>query len=149
MGYGVEIRHPTLPDVREPISSFAGCPGNMYYAVYELTGLRLCDMPCEHASDQIVEALQKVIAELDKGNDGMFNDQYACDADLKWSQGRETREEYSKWGPALESSLARGFKLPFNNYPSFCGWTLRERIRETAVRFMLYYLAGYKITYTW
>lgn len=134
----------TKPDVRERIASFSCCPGNMYYCVKELCGMFLHEMT--HKELQI-GALVGVIAELDKGNDGKFNDQYCVDADEKWSKGKETKKDWLEWSDII--SRRPDLKLGFHDYTSFCGHTIRARCREDAVRFYLYYKAGYDVIFKW
>lgn len=123
-----------MPDVQEPIISFSKCPGNMYMCVLEMKERQLREMD----RDEAISALCDVIAEVDKGNDGRFSDAYAVDADMKWSEGRETRADFDRIGQHL-----------YKTYERFCGELLRDRIRTTSVRFLLYYKAGYDIKYEW
>lgn len=135
MSWSVRIKAPPgLPDVEERISSFCHCPGNMYMCVSELKKKQLREMDATEA----IGALKEVIYEIDKGNAGMFDDKYAVEADEKWSKGEETKESWE---------LMRKFSVI--SYSEHCGRELRERCRETAVRFLLYYIAGYSIEYEW
>ena len=136
MGWSVQVV-PTeaLPDVDEPISSFCWCPGNMYMCVKELTGTQLNHMTREQA----IVALLRVIVELDKGNEGMFSDAYAVDADMKWSNGVESRKEWEKWACIQH--------FPYADYTTCTGHEMRTRCRDAALRFFLYYKAGYEVRY--
>jgi hypothetical protein len=139
MGWSVEITGDNLPDLQERISSVCACPGNFYYCVMEMAGKQLRQMD----KDEAIWALQNLIAELDKGNFGYFNDKWAVHSDSQWSDGRETLAEYAKWEHITDHPF------PFDDYTSFCGWHTRDRIREDALRFFLYYKAGYNINYEW
>lgn len=140
MSYDITITPPLLmPDVQEPVVSFANCPGNMMIAVKDLTGFHIKDMD----SNQAINALVNIIDEIDKGDVGRFNNSYAVLADKLWSDGVETTKEWDKikhFAHTLPS-------LPYHTYEEFCGYTMRSRIRETSIRFLLYYKAGYLITY--
>jgi len=131
---------PSMPDVQEPICSFSSCPGNMYVAILEMKGKQLREMD----SNEAIEALKDLVVEVEKGNEGRFNDSYAVDADRKWSEGKETTKEWEKIQPYIHRA-----KWPFTNYEEFCGYELRRRVRETTVRFLLYYKSGYEISYHW
>lgn len=144
MGYYVEVKHESYPDVKEPVATYSVCKGNILSAIEELTGVHLSKAGPNTAS----ASLASLIAELDKGNTGMFNDAYAADADLKWSKGKESAEEYARWATALEHALGKGTPMPFTDYQTFCGWRMRDRLRDDAVRFFLYYKAGYQVTFT-
>lgn len=144
MSWGINIKSDTLPDPQECISSVCDCPGNFYTAVREMKGQQLRQMETADA----INALTDLITEIDKGNSGLFSNEWCKDSDEKWSKGRETREEYAKWTAVFLNRQVPAH-LPFNDYTSFCGYTVRERIREGAVRFFLYYKAGYQITYEW
>ena len=141
MGWSVDIQPPAgMPDVQEPVISFSSCPGNMYVAVRDMKEKQLREM----TQDEAIESLIDVINEVDKGNEGRFNNDYAVASDKQWSEGRETMEEWKK----VEHYIHRA-SFPYKTYEEFCGHKMRERIRETSVRFLLYYKAGYQITYTW
>jgi hypothetical protein len=142
MGWSIDIKSNVLPDPKEPIFSVCSCPGNFYYSVMEMTGKQLRHMKKKEA----IIALHDLILEIDKGNAGRFTDDWAVDADQKWSEGKETREEFEKW---IEILKRQEVVLPFNDYKSFCGEHTRDRVRESAMRFFLYYKAGYEITYDW
>lgn len=140
-----------LPDVDEPISSFSNCPGNIYTAVMRLhDGKQLKDMSREECQ----EALIKVFDECDKNEDGIFNSEYAVNADLQWSNGHETKRMYTEWARVFRSFEDRhgdNFKLniPFQDYASFCGHDLRSRLRVDGMRFFLYYKSGYNVHFEW
>lgn len=61
-------------------------------------------------------------------------------ADKIWSNSRETTKDWE---------LFKQYHPDTFTYDEYCGKTIRERIYSDAVRFMLYYVAGYKITYSW
>jgi hypothetical protein len=142
MGWSINIKSDVLPDPKERISSCCSCPGNFYYSVMEMTGKQLRNMKKKEA----IEALHDLILEVDKGNAGMFTDEWAVDADQKWSKGEETRKEYEKFEGWVNNPK---IILPFTDYTSFCGSHARDNVRESALRFFLYYKAGYEITYKW
>lgn len=91
-----------------------------------------------------MEALAALIAELEKGNDGNFSDDWAVQADQSWSGGRESRES---WGD-MEWHKD---KLPesMNTYEKWTGHWKRNQLRDDAQRFYLYYLAGCKVELEW
>lgn len=124
-----------LPEVSERYASFCQCPGNMYYSIIEMKDKQLRDMD----RDECISSLIDLIAELSKGEEGRFTNKWAVEADEHWSQGRETRAEWVRLPPQLRT----------NSYEEYTGQSTRERIREDAIRFLLYYKAGYDIEYTW
>jgi hypothetical protein len=141
MSWDIEITAPEgYPDVQEPIQGFSKCSGNLYMGVLEMKEKQLRYMEPKEA----ITALIDLINELDKGNDGRFSDTYAVEADQRWSEGKESRREWEKYEPYLQTH-----NLPFKTYEQFCSITMRGHIRESAVRFLLYYTAGYKIEYEW
>jgi hypothetical protein len=142
MGWSIDIKSGVLPDPQERISSCCSCPGNFYYSVMEMTGKQLRHMTREEA----IDALHRLIIELDKGDAGHFNNAWAVAADESWSKGRETREEYAKFEYMVNNSK---IILPFNDYVTFCGHHSRDSVRGSALRFFLYYKAGYEIAYEW
>jgi len=138
MSWSVTVTSPTLPDVQEPIFSFSSCPGNICSSVIEMKGKHLSDMSRKEA----IKALKDLIKELDKENDGIFTDSYAVDSDKQWSDGKETTTDWLKFEPYID-------KMPFKTYEQYCGYSFRERVRITAVRFFLYYTAGYEVNFKW
>lgn len=139
MSWDVTITPPEgFPEVNETVCSFSMCPGNMYMSVREMNKKDLKDMSRQEA----IDALKDLIAEIDKNNDGLFSDAYAVAADLKWSEGKQSRKEWERYAPYRDS-------MPFKTYEDCCGYMLRKHIREDAVRFFLYYASGYKIEYEW
>lgn len=139
MGWSVEVIVPEgFPKIDEPIVSFSHCPGNTYMAVSEMQGKQLRTMDAAEA----INALKELIAEVDKGDQGRFNNTYAVVSDVQWSKGRETEKNWDRLKNCIQH-------MPFKTYEEYCGYELRTRIRETAVRFFLYYAAGYKIEYQW
>lgn len=145
MGWAIHIESETLPNPNEPISSVCDCPGNFYTAVRDMKTRQLREMETEEA----LNALSELITELDKNDLGFFSNEWCKNADQAWSQGRETREEYSKWINCFNYRGGIPAHMPFSDYVSFCGYTIRDNIRNPAVRFFLYYKAGYHITYNW
>jgi hypothetical protein len=145
MGWGITIASDALPNPQEPISSVCDCPGNFYTGVKQMKGIQLRHM---EPNDAIL-ALKDLITEIDKGDDGMFCNTWAEESDKLWSQGRETREEYTKWTDVFNFRGGIPAHMPFSDYTSFCGYTVRDRMRTSAMRFYLYYVAGYDITYEW
>jgi len=142
MSWSVTITPPPgFPDVQEPVVSFSSCPGNLYTAVREKCARDLQGMQekCE-----AMDALRAVLEEIDKGNHGLFSDDYAVKADIQWSGGKSTQKVWDQWRFYADQPNS-----PFKTYEGFCGWQLREDLRKDAVRFFLYYAAGYKIDYTW
>lgn len=139
MSWSITVTPPEgFPDVQEAICSFSHCPGNMYVSVMEMTGKQLREMTMPEA----IIALKDLIAEIDKGDEGRFSNAYAVVSDQKWSEGRETMREWTRFSSHLD-------RMPFKTYDEYCGYSLRTRIRETATRFLLYYVAGYQIEYKW
>ena len=137
------IPPPGLPDPQEPISSFANVPGNIMTAPEVIGCARLDDIPAVNtASSAHVQVLTQLIAELDKGNEGKFSDQWCVDTDLRWSSGREMREawhqiaSYMPWTGKYESER------------TYWGCLKRDQLRKDAMRFLLYYLAGYEIRWS-
>jgi hypothetical protein len=133
MSWDITVTPPeSFPDINEPIAGVSKCPGNFYTAVMDLKDKQLREM----TTDEAIAALKEVIIEVDKGNEGFFSDQYSVDADKQWSEGKELGDAWLMYGK-------------FMPYKEFCGKEVRERIREAAVRFLLYYVVGYKIDYIW
>jgi hypothetical protein len=145
MGWSIDITSDTLPDPQETISGVSDCPGNFYTGVTQMKDKQLRHME----ADEAYAALVDLIAELDKGDKGLFSNVWAEEADGFWSKGRETREEYSRWTDIFRGRGGIPAHMPFSDYTSFCGYTIRERMRKDAVRFALYYKAGYTITFEW
>lgn len=73
MSWSPEITHPTLPKINETISSFRNCRGNIVTCVKDLGYPALSKI---EDSNLAMEALSKMIEELDKGDDGVFSDIY-------------------------------------------------------------------------
>jgi hypothetical protein len=137
MGWSITVTPPEgMPDVDEPISGMSSCSGNIYSSLIDLSGKRLKEL----TRDEAIQSLKDMIAECDKEGEGFFTDDYAVKSDIQWSEGRETRKD---WDEVYS-------KHPYyNSYEHYCGSQLRDRLRRTAVRFLLYYVAGYTITYEW
>jgi hypothetical protein len=144
MGWSIKVTGDSLPDPQEIISSVSSADGNFYTAVMKMKDKQLREMD----TDEAVTALMDLIVTLDKGDNGLFSDEWCKEADNKWSRGVETMTEYSKW---IDIFGSRGIppQMPFHDYVSFCGYTTRERMRNDAMRFFLYYKTGYTVTYEW
>jgi len=139
MSWDVTVTAPEgFPDVQELVVAFSMCPGNIYMSVREMKQKDLKNMERQEAMD----ALKDLIAEVDKKNEGLFSDTYAVAADMRWSEGKESRREWERYAPYIDG-------MPFKTYEDYCGYTLRNHLREDAVRFFLYYVSGYKIEYEW
>jgi hypothetical protein len=132
-----------FPDPKESISSFARCPGNIMMATEEIGHERLDRIKYPEESKK---ALIDVIAEIDKGNDGKFNDGWCEEADRRWSDGKEAEESWRTYGSPL---LSWGGPVPWKNKKQYWGVTVRDRLRKEAVRFLLYYTAGYQIEWSY
>lgn len=140
MSIGVHIIPPPgLPDPKEPVSAFARAPGNIMTASEVLGYRSLDDIP-----DPVVArgVLVDVIAELDKGDAGRFSDQWCADADRRWSRELEMRQTWSRIAPCVRPGVEPDYMQSMHTY---WGHITRERLRADAVRFLLYYLAGYEI----
>jgi len=141
MSWDITITPPNnMPQVEEPIVSFSSCPGNMYVAVRDLIKKQLNEMEPSEA----IESLRGVIIELDKGNSGLFSDSYCYEAEKQWHDNTDLFELSKK----NKDLLLRGINT-LDGYKEYCGNSTRQRIRKTSVRFMLYYIAGYNISYSW
>jgi hypothetical protein len=149
MGWGVDIRLPGKfldidldgVDLDERVSSYCSCPGNMYTAIMQMNEeIQLRHMPREKA----IEALAILARELNKENEGIFHNQWCVDADLHWSLGKETKKSWEDFCNVMPISITSKY-----NYHTFTGQETRQRIREDALRFLTYYLAGCEVTFTW
>lgn len=151
MSWSVRVMAPEgMPEANEKIASFCKCPGNMYMCVMEWARIEAEKYPSikiemqlrDMDRKQAISALLEVIRELDKGNRGIFNDDYAVMADEKWSGGEETKTAWKTMRifPSFHNS---------ESYAEYTGRVMRERCREGAMRFFLYYKAGYIIEYIW
>ena len=146
MGYDIDISIPegkSLPNPQERVVSFSSCPGNILSSLPEIGCKQLDELNRQEA----IDALQKMIAEIDKGNEGVYNDSYFVKCDEQWSGGKETGREWNK----VKGLRNRLSYCPdyFQSYEQYTGYMGRNRLRETAFRFFCYYSLGYEITYTW
>ena len=146
MGYDVTVTHKdkTMPDVNEPI---AGCSavegGNVVMAPEKVGFKRLSHL---ESKEECIDALLAVINELDKGDQGVWSNEYCLDIDKRWSEGRESKREWDKI-----SHISDRHDIPsyMKSYEEYTGYCTRKRIREDATRFLLYYKAGYDILLEW
>jgi hypothetical protein len=139
MGWDFDIRHDYLPDPLEKIVSFSSCQGNMLSAIRDKTG----KSPTEWTSEFAITELKELIDELDTNNEGKYSDAWCIEADQKWSQGKESLknwQDYLRFYGSLSKDIT---------YEQYTGTHTRERMRETAFRFLLYYCAGYEIVFNW
>lgn len=144
MSWDIDITGP-LPDPKEPIASICLSEGSLVLVTEKVGFKRLAYIKDR---EEAISALIAVITELDKGNEGIFNDDWCEYCDMQWSNGREMEENWSGWETIL--SRARGeLNLPFKDKKTCWGNHKRTQLRSDAVRFMLYYKSGYDITYTW
>jgi len=142
MSYDITISNLSLPDPQEPVFSFSSCPGNILSSLPEIGCKQLHKLNRQEA----IDALQKMIAEIDKGNDGVYNDSYFVKCDEQWSGGKETGREWS----TVCNLQDRLSDCPnyLKSYEQYTGYTGRDRLRVTAFRFFCYYSLGYEITYS-
>ncbi len=148
MSADIEITPPAgLPDPREPISGMARADGNVMMAT-ETVGFGTLDTLDELNA---AKALIAVIAEIDKADAGVFSDAWWIEADRKWSKGLEMRrylEEYEIVFRHFRDHCAPEDRTGLTDN-HFWGKHRRETLRAEAFRFLMYYLTGYKITWTW
>lgn len=129
-----------MPDPKEPVASISSCEGSLVLLPTKLGMKKLNEL----TTPEKIEALEKIINECDKGNEGVFNNTYAELCDMKWSQGYETATDYEKYKNHLYL-----FKGLFTDLLSFRGYSFRNRTRAMAMRFYLYLKAGYEIDFEW
>lgn len=138
MGAGVDIVAPEgLPDVGCRVSSFAYCEGNILMNVQKVGFDRLDHLNPE---DQI-EALKTLITEIDKGDEGIFDDDFWVECDMKWSKGKE----FTTFADDMENVAAYLNKT----VEQMWGDHRRHQNREDAVLFLLSLLAGYKLVFSY
>lgn len=136
------IPPPGFPDPQEPVSSFARVPGNIMTAPEVLGYRSLDDIPDREVAKAI---LIDVITEIDKDDVGRFSDQWCVDADLRWSGGKEMREAYRQIAPYMRPGIGPSYMQSERAYWGRC---TRDRLRQEAIRFLLYYLAGYEVRWS-
>jgi len=144
MSISIEVIAPV--DINEPIVSMRGygkkC-GNFLYMPVDIDLPPICE---DYGKDGPVfkrsYIIAKVIEEMDKKNEGVFNDRYLNDL-VAWKDFVD--REWAEWEPLINSGRAIG--LGFKNRYEYCGWMLREHFRKDLVRFYTYYKAGFKIRY--
>lgn len=147
MGWSVDVQYPNTnhtlagQPVDEPVASFASCPGNICTAVTEVGFPKLPH--CDDAA-HCEAALGELIIEIDKGNEGVFTDEWAVAADERWSKGQESRESWQGVAHAAD-------QLPdtMSTYEKWTGHWKRQKLRQDAERFYMYYLAGCTVTFEW
>ena len=144
MSWGVDIKFPGKfldLEIEDRVSSYCSCPGNMYTAIMQMNEeIQLRHMPREKA----IEALGLLARECNKEDKGIFNDAWCVDADVHWSQGKETLKEWDDYSRVMPAEIVKRY-----TYESYTGERTRQRIREDALRFLMYYLAGCEVTFTW
>lgn len=142
MGWSVDVEDPWGEvEVRERVSSYAACPGNILSCMEEIDRKNLA-----HARNrqECQKSLKLLIGELKRGNEGRFNDAYAIECDILWSSGAESQRAWKEIEPLTD-------RLPeqWKTYERYTGYMFRERLLEDAERFYLYYRSGYRIRFTW
>lgn len=140
MGICVDVIAPEgFPDVNEPIVSFARCQGNIMMAPQHLGLPRL-----DHCADdkERLETLRIVIADLDKGPKSSFDEEYWEAGDRQWSNGKEWRTLIRKWRD-MDHYLP-GDKTPLERAIE----EKQEELRRHAMRFFLYFQAGYTVEWS-
>jgi len=130
------------PDPKEIVSSMCHCEGNLALAT-ERVGFK--KLPHIDNPKEAQEAILKVIEEIDKENSGVFNDDWCEAADLSWSGGKEMAESWRGW----DELIRRGHKMSFTDEKTCWGMTKRTNLRESAIRFYLYYKSGYEVNFKW
>jgi hypothetical protein len=133
---GWDIIHDTLPDPQERVSAFSSSQGSILRIIYDEFKIS----PTEWTRETAISGLKWLIKNIDLGNDGIFNDAWCVEADMKWSKGRESREAFEPF---------RRLSNPPFAYEEYTGRNKRSSMRETAIRFLLYYIAGYNVKFEW
>jgi len=147
MGYDVTVLYPKSDrllggqEVDEAISGMSSCPGNIAMAPEVLGFKRL---PHIVDRNECIEALGSVILELQKGNDGKFNDAWCLECDQKWSGLRESTQAWQK-AADIAHLLPEGYKT----FEGYTGQNKRQQLLEDAQRFYMYYRAGMKVLMKW
>lgn len=134
MSWDVDITHETLPDPQESIMAFASSKGSILRIIYDQFGIS----PKEWTSEFAITSFKWLIKNIDLGNDGIFNDDWCVDADMQWSKGRESHESYDDLASFIPDT-----------YEQWTGKLKRDDMRKTAIRFLLYYIAGYTVKFEW
>jgi hypothetical protein len=131
MSWDIYITHPELPDPNEPIISIGTGPSAFPGAIKDKTGVD----PKDWQPDFAITELKWFIAECDKRDKGQFNN--------LWCVALKDREADADWDKYCH------FLSRTHSYTTWIGQTIRSRMREAAMRFLLYYVAGYEIKYEW
>ena len=77
--------------------------------------------------------------------------------DKKWITSKKFHEDYKPTGAVKDTNEGAEFeryesilsRFKIDTYQQFCGWWLRQDIKKNAVRFWLYYKAGYEVRLQW
>ena len=134
MGLYINIEHGYMPDPKEKWASFGYSKHALPGLVKHLGYKRLDKLD----RDLAIEALIHLVEELDKGEGGEFNTDYWKDS----SYYKTWLRKYS----TDELSYFRSVYKVSSNEEVFAKHRRRDW-RQTAIRFMLYYQAGYEIEY--
>jgi len=134
MSWSVEITHETLPDPDEPIVSFCSCMGSILRIIYDEFRIS----PTEWTKENAITSLKWLINNIDSGAAERFDDKWCVAADMQWSKGKESHADYD---------TLSGF-IP-DTYEEWTGKNKRANMRQTAIRFLLYYIAGYNVKFEW
>ena len=133
-----------LPPVSERVCSFCDCPGNICTSIKELGFQKL---PHIKSPEEQKNALKAMILELNKGNNGVFNDTYMVRCDELWSNGRESQKQWQEILPYVHQGV--GVPDYMKTYEAYTGYTGRHRMLEDAERFYLYLASGYIVQFEW
>jgi hypothetical protein len=130
----------SLVDAREPISSMSVHRGSAL-SMGKALGYPLLE-DCDH--EQCIQILREVLAELDKGEEGVFDHTYWRDCEKGWSNGRGYLMTLEMCTKLLEHS-----SFPQDrSADAWAGDHYRQGKRKEVFRFYSYYVMGYDVVWS-
>lgn len=132
MSISLKVKHPTLPDVREPIVSI-GVPPEGLRGAYKL----ICGQYPEddiRSKEEIIDTYLELINEIDLENKGIFSETFFW---KRWDRHSQEEKRGMETGAII-------FDMHIEKYH---GDIIRTRLRKDVVRFFLYLKAGYDIVW--
>jgi len=138
--YLIEVEAPSgFPPVLENLRSTKNVPGSILWLPYSFEGNRSY---LDSNTDKLALTLS-IIAELDKGNAGIFNNAYF----MNCSAMTPALKQFETFKAHIQAAIPQEKKPTEDEYMGYFGSHMRTYLRQIAFRFFSYYFMKYKVKF--
>lgn len=134
-----------LPEITcEANVRFGDQPGSFLWFVEQVGKIWLHQ---DHSPERKAEALLAAIRDLDMGEQSALSNEFAAQ-EARRQQGQS--HILCDWHSMESIYRLLSLNSPqYRTFEAFAGYTMRKELRDIAMRFFLYYTAGYRIEFNY